>query len=133
MPRRPSPDPDEQLLGAQTAANHLRIHRSTLHLAVRQGTLVPDARTAGGHVRFKRETLDAYCARFSMGGPATGESAVAAPMRALAELAQLLATTAPLEAVGEAAVAGVRRALPGIDACAVAMVRPEAGDPHALQ
>jgi excisionase family DNA binding protein len=133
MPVHRQSSPEERLLGAEAAADHLRIHRSTLHLAVRQGMLVPDTRTPGGHVRFRRETLDAYCARLGIGSSVTGESAAAAPLRALAELARLLVANEALEVVGAAAVAGMRRALPGIDACAVAMVQPEPGDPFVLQ
>src|SRR5262249_27360854 len=37
-----------------------------------------------------------------------------------------------LEMIGQTAVTGIRRALPGIDACGVSLVRPTPGDPHTL-
>lgn len=131
-PRRERAKDDLRLLGAQAAARYLGVHRSTLHLAIHQGALAPDERTPGGHVRFRRATLDAYRLRLGESA-ATGETALTAPMRAVRELtATLLAGDAP-EDVARRAVEELRHAVPGIDSCAVAAVAPRPGDPFDLR
>lgn len=123
---------DSALLGAQAAARYLGVHRSTLHLAIRQGALAPDERTPGGHVRFRCATLDTYRQRLGESA-ATGETALAAPMRAVHELTGALLTRDAPEDLAQRAVDELRRALPGIDACTVATVAPRPGDPLALR
>jgi hypothetical protein len=120
-----------QLHGAQAAASFLGIHRSTLHVAIRRGILVPDDRTPGGHARFRQDTLEAFRARLAA-SPATSAASVYEPLLLLAELAHLLADQAPLADIVGAVIAGVPRALPGLDFCAVAGVVPKPHDRLAL-
>ena len=124
--------PEGGMVGALEAAHILGIHRSTLHLAVRRGRIVPDARTPSGHLRFKRETL-AEVGESLAGGSVTGESMLRAPIGALAELGRLLAGGRPVEALAEAAVEGMRRALPGSGMCLVAQVVPTPRDRLSLR
>lgn len=121
-----------RLLGAQAAARHLGIHRSTLHLAVRRGALVPDERTPGGHLRFTRATLDAYRDRAARDAAPGGEAQVRA-MRAIGSVTRGLVAGDSLARVAEAAAGGLLGALPGLDGCFIALVTPQPGDPHALQ
>ena len=119
------------LYGAQAAASFLGIHRSTLHVAIRRGILVPDDRTPGGHARFRQDTLEAFRARLAA-SPATSSASVHEPLLLLAALARLLADQAPLADIVGAVIAGVPRALPGLDFCAVAGVVPKPHDRLAL-
>ena len=116
---------DEQWYGAQEAARLLGVHRSTLHVAVRQGLIVPDQLTPGGHARFRQETLNAYRARLT-DSAATSREGVVAPARVLAEVAHLLTEPTEIEQVANAVVEGIRHALPGVDMCCVSV---NAGDP----
>lgn len=120
-------EPAGEMVGALEAARILGIHRSTLNLAVRRGRIVPDARTPRGHLRFKRETLADL--RESLGGGSmTGDSMLRAPIRALAALGRLLAEGRPVEELAEAALDGMRRALPGSEMCLIAQVVPTPRD-----
>ncbi len=123
---------DPELLGTLAAAHYLGLHRSTLHLAVKQGVLTADARTPGGHARFRRASLDALRARIGVAS-ATGETALVAPLRALAELAQAARRATTPDDLWRATVAAVRRALPGIDWVTVALTAPKPGDPFAVR
>lgn len=125
-------DADHALLGAQAAAHYLGVHRSTLHLAIRQGALAPDGRTPGGHVRFRRATLDTYRQRLGEAA-ATGEAALSGPMRAVRELTGVLLAGAAPEEMAQRTVEELRRALAGLDTCVVAAVAPRSGDPLALR
>lgn len=120
-------EPESGMVGALEAARILGIHRSTLNLAVRRGRIVPDARTPRGHLRFKRETLVEVCESLA-GGSMTGDSMLRAPIRALAALGRLLAEGRPLEELAEAALDGMRRALPGSEMCLIAQVVPTPRD-----
>lgn len=121
----------EPLLGAQEAARILGVHRSTLHIAIHKQLLIPDARTQGGHVRFRRETLEAFREQV-MGLAVTSPTSVFAPMESLAELAHLLAERQPAEEVASAAIQGITHALHGIDGCIISVVVPEPHDRLAL-
>ena len=52
--------PPERLLSTTQAAHVLGVHRSSLHLAIKNNVLAPDLVTQGGHYRFSRATLEAY-------------------------------------------------------------------------
>ena len=52
--------PSERLLSTTQAAHVLGVHRSSLHLAIKNNVLAPDLVTQGGHYRFSRATLEAY-------------------------------------------------------------------------
>lgn len=121
----------EPLLGAQEAARLLGIHRSTLHIAIHRQLLIPDARTQGGHVRFRRETLEAFREQV-MGLAVTSPTSVFAPMEILAELAHLLAERQPVEEIASVAIRGITHALHGIDGCIISAVVPEPHDRLAL-
>lgn len=125
MPNHRPGAADEQWYGAQEAARFLGIHRSTLNVAVRQGLIVPDQFTPGGHARFRRETLEAYRAHLT-DSAATTRQGVVAPAQVLAEVAHLLTAPTGLEQVAGAVVEGIRRALPGVDMCCVSV---RTGDP----
>lgn len=59
-----STTPDSsQLLSSSQAARRLGIHRSSLHLAVKQRLITPDLVTPGGHHRFFIETVDTFASR----------------------------------------------------------------------
>lgn len=116
----------EQWYGAQEAARFLGVHRSTLHIAVRQGLIVPDQYTPGRHARFKRETLEAFRVRIS-DHPATSDAAPQASLHALARLASaMVQTSEPAELAG-VALASIRRAMPQVDMSCIAI---RTGDPH---
>jgi GAF domain-containing protein len=125
MSHTPPPDESEHWFGAQEAARFVGIHRSTLHAAVRQGVIVPDGRTPGGHVRFREQTLLAF--RHQLAEGSATSSGVFAPMHVLADLAHLLAVPEDFACLSAAAIDGIRSALSGVDICAVAV---RAGDPH---
>lgn len=115
----------EHWYGAQEAARLLGVHRSTLNVAIRQGLIVPDQFTPGGHARFRQETLETYRARLT-DSAATSREEMVAPARVLAEVAHLLTEPMELEQVANAVVEGIRHALPGVDMCCVAV---RTGDP----
>lgn len=124
----------ERLYGTQEAAMLLGLHRSTLNVAVRRHLLVPDERTPGGHLRFRQATLEAFRERLAA-WPATGGGAATAPVHLLADLCGQLARDVALETFAERVVAGVPRALPGIEMCFVARVVAESEDrlaPHII-
>ncbi|MGH2487245.1 MAG: helix-turn-helix domain-containing protein, partial [Ktedonobacterales bacterium] len=122
----------ERWLGAQEAAVFLGVHRSTLHAAARQGTIVPDGRTPGGHMRFALATLERFRDRL-VSSPATGDGGTFAPVRALAMLAHQLVEQAGPDSIYMAAVAGVRSAIPGIDMCVLAIRVGDHGDDTSLR
>jgi excisionase family DNA binding protein len=111
------------LYGAQAAARMLNIHRSTLHLAVRRGELIPDKTTPGGHVRFTRETLDAFAARLTH-EPATTST------RVLSALARTLAVPNGPEEFCHLTFARIRQALPDLTILGVGLRHPTPDDPH---
>lgn len=117
----------EHLYGTQQAAKLLGLHRSTINVAVHRRLLIPDERTPGGHLRFRRATLDAFRERLA-GCPATGGGVATAPLRLLADLCALLARNATPEELATRVAAGVPRALPGITMCTVARVVAEPDD-----
>ena len=117
----------ERLYGTQQAAKLLGLHRSTINVAVRKRLLIPDERTPGGHLRFRRVTLEAFRERLA-GCPATGGGAGTAPVRLLADLCALLARHETPEALAARVAAGVPRALPGITMCTVTRVVAEPDD-----
>lgn len=117
----------EQWYGAQDAARFLGIHRSTLNAAVRQGLIVPDQFTPGGHARFRQETLEAYRTHLAEAAAASREGALA-PARVLAEVAHLLVAPAQLEQVAGAVVESIRHALPGVVMCCIAARTGDASD-----
>jgi GAF domain-containing protein len=52
--------PPARLLSTTQAAHLIGVHRSSLHLAVKNSVLTPDIVTQGGHYRFSHATLDEY-------------------------------------------------------------------------
>lgn len=118
----------EYMYGTQEAARYLGVHRSTLHLAVRQGLIVPDERTPGGHARFSNETLNRFREHLASSS-VTGEESALAPLRAQASVAHLLATphTSDLHDIGAEVVKRVCTVLHDVDACCVARC---VTDPH---
>jgi excisionase family DNA binding protein len=132
-PAPPSPQGEEEtLLGAQAAARYLGLHRSTLFLAVREGVLLPDARTRGGHTRFRRATLDTYKSRYAAAS-ATGETALVPLLRALSGLTRAIANAPSLAHAARAVVEQVQHELPGIDGVSVARTGVTAGDPSSVR
>lgn len=115
----------EHLYGAQEAAEFLGIHRSTLHLAVTRNVLVPDAHTPGGHLRFRRETLERFAARLKR-EPATNNSHV------LSELVDTLSSHEGDVAFCHRTFARIRQAIPALTMCAVTLHAPTPQDPFAL-
>lgn len=89
-------DPCGRLYGTQEAAELLGIHRSTLHLAVRKHLLPADAVTPGGHLRFRRATLEIFRERLRS-EPATTEADSALHAHVLVRIAHALAGRAELE------------------------------------
>lgn len=124
----------EQMYGTQEAARYLGVHRSTLHLAVRQGLIVPDERTPGGHVRFSKDTLNRFREQLASGS-ATGEESALAPLRAHATVAHLLAMqhTSDLREIGAEVVKWVNEVLHNVDACCVARYAPESYERFAFR
>jgi excisionase family DNA binding protein len=115
----------EQWYGTQEAARLLGVHRSTLNMAIRQGLIVPDQFTPGGHARFRQETVEMYRARLTETA-VTSREGVVAPARVLAEVAHLLAAPTDLEQVASAVVEGIYHVLPGVEMCCVMVSE---GDP----
>lgn len=115
----------KRMYGTQEAARYLGVHRSTLHLAVRQGLIVPDDRTPGGHVRFSKETLNRFREHLASAS-ATGEETALAPLRAQASVAHLLAThqTSDLHEIGAEVVKRVCAVLRNVDTCCVVRCVP---------
>jgi excisionase family DNA binding protein len=72
----------DRLVGANEAAKFLGIHRSTLHQAVKNGTITPDLTTQGGHYRFNHTTLESFAIRIAR-----------EPVTTLSELLPELTTT----------------------------------------
>lgn len=105
--------------GAQAAARFLGVHRSTLHVAVRQRLIIPDGHTPGGHVRFRRETLQAFRERLAGGQPIGSAARSFTAVRVLADLARMTAAAYPVEQVSHAAVTGILSTVPGIDMCCI--------------
>jgi GAF domain-containing protein len=132
MPGRDVGAAHERWVGAQEAAVFLGVHRSTLHAAARQGTIVPDGRTPGGHMRFALATLERFRDRL-ISSPATGDGGTFAPVRTLATLAHQLVEPTDLESACVAAVAGVRSAIPGIELCVLAVRAGDDGDDNRLR
>ena len=121
-----------QLVGAQEAARFLGVHRSTLHAAVRQGSIVPDSYTPGGHMRFSLTTLEQFRERL-VSFPATGDVTSAAPIRAFAAIAHHMVEPSGFERLCHTAIGGIRAALPGIDMCALASRAADPADPSRLR
>lgn len=120
-----------RLIGAQEAARFLGVHRSTLHAAVRQGVVVPDSRTPGGHMRFSRATLERFREHLTS-CPATGDAASVAPIRAFAALAHHMVEPTGFEHICRTAISGIRPALPGIDMCVLAIRTADHSDQNRL-
>lgn len=126
MPEDSAQRSSEHIYGAQEAAELLGIHRSTLHLAVARNVLVPDAHTPGGHVRFRRATLEAFATRLHC-EPATSRSHL------IGELVETLDDPEGDIAFCHRAFARIRQAIPAFTMCAVALSTPTPYDPHAIQ
>lgn len=127
----------EHMYGTQEAARYLGVHRSTLHLAVRQGLVVPDERTPGGHIRFSKDTLNRFREHLASNS-ATGEENALAPLRAQATVAHLLAMhptidLRDLREIGAEVVERVCAVLHGIDACCVVRCIPESHESYAFR
>lgn len=127
MPVRDQGAARERLVGAQEAARFLGVHRSTLHAAVQHGSIVPDVRTPGGHMRFSAPTLEAFRARLATSS-ATCDSGADSRVLALASLTNALMTPASFDQVSASAIGGIRVALPRIDISVVIMRSGFAGD-----
>lgn len=131
MPVMDSAPPGERLYGSLEAAELLGVHRSTINTWVRRHLLVPDQVTPGGHLRFRRATLDAFRERLATEA-ATRASAALTSLPLLAEVARLLAHERPLDELCARLVADIPQLLPGVDLCVVWRVTPRPGDPQAL-
>lgn len=98
---------------------------------MRQQQVVPDRYTPGGHVRFRRATLEAFRARQAERATA-GETLT--PLRALEELARLAAVAAgTLDEVSREALQIIQRVQPGVDLCFIARHAPTERDPWSVQ
>lgn len=106
----------ERLYAAQAAAELLGIHRTTLYLAVRKMKLIPDAYTPGGHVRFRRETLERFRDRLTLDSATGGDGSIA---RAVARAVASLSHCITLQPVCEAVVDAALMACPGFETCMV--------------
>jgi GAF domain-containing protein len=111
----------ERWYGTQDAARFLGIHRSTLHLAVRQGQIAPTGYTPGGHARFSIRALEAFQASLAE-RPATGDTSLHTMLRELITLTDLLPDSVSPEHVAEASITCLLRALSGVHMACV-MVR----------
>lgn len=131
MPEIDSGAPSERLYGSQEAAKLLGVHRSTINTLVRRHLLVPDEVTPGGHLRFRRTTLDAFHDRLAARA-ATRAGATATALRLLADVARLLVRERPLAELCASMTTSIPRALPGVDLCVIWRVTPRPGDPQAL-
>jgi hypothetical protein len=124
-----SEPPSERLYGSQEAAQYLGIHRSTLHLACQRGLVVPDLTTPGGHLRFRRETVDRFRAQLAR-LPATSETAALAPLTALARITSGIIARESAKEICQAAVESIQCAQPGIDGVAVALLDLQSAPPR---
>lgn len=125
MPEDAAKTSGEHLYGAQEAAEFLGIHRSTLHLAVTNHVLAPDRYTPGGHLRFRRATLEGFAARLKR-EPATNNPHV------LSELVDTLSERQGDVAFCHRAFARIRQAVPEFTMYAVVLSAPTPRDPYAL-
>lgn len=117
-------------LGMVAASRYLGVHRSTLHLAVRQGEIQPDARTPGGHIRFRPDTLEAFKAHL-VDAPAAGGTA--ARLRALAELPQEIITATSAPDACRTVLSRIRQVEPAVDMGYIAVIQPTDRDPVAMR
>jgi excisionase family DNA binding protein len=131
MPEIDSGAPSERLYGSQEAAKLLGVHRSTINTLVCRHLLVPDEVTPGGHLRFRRTTLDAFHDRLAARA-ATRAGATAAALRLLADVARLLVRERPLAELCASMTTSIPRALPGVDLCVVSRVVPHPEDRLAM-
>jgi excisionase family DNA binding protein len=122
----------EQWYGAQEAARLLGIHRSTLHLAVQHGLIVPDFVTPGKHLRFSQATLDAFSEHLRAEA-ATNEARFLAPIQILASLARTLTMPDGAARACQEAVTMLCESNIGIDMACVAASVDEPADRHGLQ
>lgn len=113
--------------GAQEAARFLGVHRSTLHIAVRQGLIVPDQYTPGRHARFKRETLEAFRVRLA-DHAATSDTGSQTAVHVLANLAGMLVRSSKADELASAAIAGIRRTMPQVGMCCIAVLTDDTHD-----
>ena len=117
-------------LGMVAASRYLGVHRSTLHLAVRQGEIQPDARTPGGHIRFRPETLEAFKARL-IDAPAAG--GMAARLRALTDLPREISTATSARDACRTVLGRIRQVESAVEMGYIAIHRPTERDPLALR
>jgi excisionase family DNA binding protein len=124
----------EHWYGAQEAASYLGMHRATLFRAIRDGLIVSDRTTPGGHVRFRLETLDAY--RESLLHEAiSSQGHVTAPVRIMANLARAVAAPTPDDdprAVLNDTLHLLCSPHGGFDKACIGIHVPSATDPYAL-
>jgi hypothetical protein len=101
--------PPERLLSTTQAAHLLGVHRSSLHLAVKNSVLAPDLVTQGGHYRFSHATLEAYA-----------EHIAHAPLTTNTDLLTLLPKMLPLpdgkERLCRHTFAAIERSMPDLTA-----------------
>jgi GAF domain len=128
--RMTTPTATDRLLGIVEAARILGVHRSTLHLAVREHQLVPDARTPHGHVRFRLETIEAFRARLT---DMTGAGGSAVRLRTLTHIARLLAAGREREEICRSVLAAIRRLQPAVAIAYICSHAPTEQDPFELK
>lgn len=130
-------DEPGKLIGVVAAAAYLKVHRSTVYLAVRHNELLPDARTPHGHARFSYATLDAYRAHIdsTATGGRTTPSGARVSLRELfmARLVRLAAADADLEEIAREALRGVERLRPDLSTSFVCERIEDQSDPYALR
>jgi GAF domain len=122
-------------VGIMDAARALGLSRSTLHKAVRKGSLVPDMRTPRGHVRFRPQTIEAYRQRLqetesrALAPPALPIASEKAPAGVLAEMARALVAGEDMQEIGRIALDGIRRVMPNAHMGYIARHAPTERDP----
>jgi excisionase family DNA binding protein len=123
-------DDAAEWIGMVEAARLLGLHRSTLHLAIQQRQIQPDRYTPGGHVRFRRATLEAFRARLA-DAPAAG--GMSARIRELGSMARRLTLARDSAAICQTALDCICQAERNVDMCYIALHRPSERDPLGLQ
>ena len=138
MARMMNIKPAMRYIGSVAAAQELGVSRSTIHKAVKTGTLVPDMRTPHGHARFRPETLEAF--REDMASETLREVAheplphgSIQQARLLAAMVQSLTTTSEVPEICKAAFGMVKQLVPNVHMGHVALHMPTDGDPWAVQ
>jgi GAF domain len=127
---------DHDYIGIVDASRMLGVSRTTLHMAVAHGKLVPDMRTPRGHVRFRPETIATF--RDTLCEPATPPPPPASPLTALPPLMQpsmltrvthMLSAHSDPDQICQKALAILRETVPAVEMCYIAVRAPSEQDP----